>query len=197
MSLFNADEYRPVQEREYQTPVGWDSLRPTGGEIEAARSRRIHGDAVDPNGMENTASGLVRAEGHIAEAIFSRWLTGRHVEHEWDGGPNPNPDFVVGGVAVGVRITARRSGRFRYRDLIYIFDRHIRGAPERFFIGVHRGEGRYYILGGIRMDSFVAAARPVPRGGLMCPGFTAQHDLHVATIGDLEAPDEWLRRVHG
>lgn len=168
---------------------------PTYAMLQRALTKQALGDAVDPNGMDPSASRQVRAEGHVAEEVFAMWLQDMGQSYVWDGGPNGRPDFVLDGVPVGVRITAVSSGGFRDEHHVYVFERHLRGAPQRFFVGVDRGAGAYHVLGGIDMHAFVRVARKVPKGKDVCAGFTAQHDLRVALVGDLVLPGPWLRSI--
>jgi len=185
-------EQLPIEEQSYLWPV----YRPTTEIIAAAIARQEHGDAVDPNGMENIAAREIRAEGFIAEELFAEWLKDEGARFERDGGPNAAPDFVVAGTSVGIRITAVKTSSLTPSSLIYLFERHAHGgATERFFVGSDRRTGLFHMLGGISRERFVQIARLHRSGEQVCRGFTAHHDLRATTVAALEAPSRWLTRL--
>jgi hypothetical protein len=157
-----------------------------------ARSRQEMGDRIDPNGMKNIGTPEERLQGHAAEAVLASWLDERGVPYEWDGGPNYRPDFVIGGFPVGVRITAAKSSKLSMGSLIYIFDRHYHGPEDRFFVGVDRASGRYYLLGGTTLTAFRETAWVRDVGEEVCRGFIARHKMWVNRVSLLELPGLWL-----
>lgn len=182
--------------REIRQPVSsdpsWPSHVPSAQVIAMAKARQEAGDRIDPNGMKNIGSPEERLQGHAAEAVLAWWLDTQAANYEWDGGPNYKPDFIIYGHSVGVRITAVKSSSLTRRSLIYIFDRHYHGVEDRFFLGVDRSSGRYYLLGGTTLAAFRETAWLCDVGEEVCRGFIARHKMWVNRVSLLEPPDSWL-----
>lgn len=172
----------------------WPCGVPSPETVAACEAMLKATDKVKPNSLANIADGADRAQGYIAEALLDRWLTIQGVEHEWDGGPNPNPDFVVKGKEVAVRTTATKKYALDDDQLIYIFEAHARGTRHRFFVGIDKRAPTavYYLLGGTTLEEFLDLAQRFEPGETVCRGFIARHPMYVGKVGMLTPPAEWV-----
>lgn len=169
----------------------WPSIVPPPQVIAAAIRRQRYGDAVKPNNLENYASLEVRAEGFVAEMIFEAWLQHRGVPYVHHGGPDYLPDFEIGGQGIAVRCCGSL-GAFTPRHTIYVFDTHLRSAPQRFFLGCERHAGRYVLLGGCSTEQFRTSACFAEQGEEVVRGFVASYPLWHTRVSMLAHPIEWL-----
>ena len=178
---------------------GWYRGTPGTDAIAWALAQETALDAVKPNDFVNFSNR--RWQGFLAERAFDRWLEQLGVPRVWNGGADPDPDFVVAGVGTGLKSRGFTTS-WRPNFVVNVFDRH-RAHPEEvelFFTAVQRPKSgttatAVLLLGGLPQAEYFARATEVKPGEMINPLEVAKNHVWNLECRLLEPPDEWLARV--
>lgn len=169
----------------------WPNILPSPIMLEWAGAKVAVDDDQKSNNLRNIADPQTRKDGYVAEAVFNAWLDQQGVQHVWNGGADPLPDFVIGDTEIAFRACATRSTLSKL-NFIYIFEAQAKGPQQRFFGYVNRTTGRHYLVGGITLDLFMEKARRYKIGDELQPGFICRHPMLVRSLACLTEPADWL-----
>lgn len=152
-------------------------LKPPMDIVRAAKAERRRKDALVGTGYRPGDRNATdrRWIGHMAESMLDIWLTDRGLQHEWFGGVDNLPDFVIEGQNVAVKCCHG----LMYSDFfVFVSQRQQQSLHEHlFFTGYNSRENILRLIGGMRTSDFFEVATKQSRGSK----YATTHDLKSPT----------------